>query len=181
MDTRSGFRIPSITPVLVLLAMAAVLWPIGSGADEGEQRLDGSWSVTVTATSPPLAPFSSLMTFTRGGGVVESRRLYLPDSPFGPLLETPGHGEWVRTGSREFTIGFTFLLQGAPDNLGAAGDLLGTDNIMMRIKLAASGETFNGEFRSEIRDLDDNLVFVAEGDVDASRIRTQPCPWPVSD
>ncbi len=168
-------------PILVLFMITAGLWSITSGADEGEQRLDGSWSVSVIATSPPLEPFSSLMTFTRSGGVVESRRLYLPDSPFGPLLETPGHGEWVRTGSREFTIGFTFLLQGAPDNAAAAGALLGTDNIRIRIKLAASGETFNGEFRSEIRDLDDNLVFVAEGDVEGKRIRTQPWPWPVSD
>src|SRR5688572_14839317 len=73
-------------------------------ADEA-QRLEGSWTVTITAAEPPgLPPLKSLITFTRDGEVIESRRPYIPFTPFGPVLETSGHGAWVRTGRRQFAV-----------------------------------------------------------------------------
>jgi len=145
-------------------------------ADEGRQRLDGSWVATVTATNPPLGSFTSLMTFTRSGGVVESRRLYVADSPFGPLLETPGHGAWVRTGKRKFSIAFTFLLQGAPDNPEFAGESIGTDNIRLNVGLSRTGDTLSGDFVSEIRDLDGNLLLAVEGSIEAKPILVETNP-----
>jgi hypothetical protein len=77
-------------------------------------HLVGSWKGAVAATSPPgLEPFTSLITFTTDGTTIESRRLFVPASPLGPLLETTGHGAWGRVNEREFDVHFVFLLQGA--------------------------------------------------------------------
>src|SRR5438105_2785108 len=74
-----------------------------TAASADTQNLEGSWVATVTATDPPgLPPLQDLFTFTRDGQVVESRRLYVPFSPLGPLMETTGHGAWVRTAESEF-------------------------------------------------------------------------------
>jgi len=64
-------------------------WSVAD-ANEGRRRLDRSWAATVTTPNSPLGSFTGLMAFTRSGGGLESRRLYVPDSPFGSLLETRG-------------------------------------------------------------------------------------------
>ena len=70
---------------------------------DGTQDIVGSWSATVTATDPPLGSFASLLSFHSDGTLTESRRLFLADSPFGPLLETGGHGAWKRSGLGRLT------------------------------------------------------------------------------
>lgn len=139
-------------------------------ADESHSKsLEGSWIGTVTATNPPGLPaMKSLLSFTGEGIVIESRRLYVGSSPFGPLMETAGHGEWVRTGKGEFTVKFIFLTQRGPVS---DGDAIGTDNITMKLVLDDSGDRYSGTFVSEIRDNDDNVMFVASGVVQGARIR----------
>src|SRR5438132_13032677 len=97
------------TLILAVLAIA----PAASAADE---KLEGSWLTLVTATDPPGLPaMQGLMTFTRNGEVLESRRLYVPP-PFGPLVETGGHGAWERSAHDEFLLKFIFLAQAAPNH-----------------------------------------------------------------
>lgn len=142
-------------------------------ANQGGQSLEGSWSVTITATNPPLPNFVSLMTFMPNGGMLESRRLYVPGhlTPFGSLLETPGHGEWVRKAESEFESSFVFLLQGAPDNPSLAGQDIGTDNIRLHFRLEPSNEELKGTFTSGIIDKDGNVLFTATGTISGKRIR----------
>ena len=129
--------------------------------------------MTITATEPAgLPPFKGLITFTRDGEVLESRRPYVPFTPFGPLIESSGHGAWTRTGRRQFSVVFQFLLQAAPNN----PDLHqrrgpGTDNIRLQLERARSGESFTGTFASAARDAQGNVVFEARGTVTGSRLR----------
>jgi len=129
--------------------------------------------MTITAVEPPgLPPFKGLITFTRNGEVLESRRLYVPATPFGPLLETSGHGAWRRIAHGRFAVFFRFLLQAAPNNpVFVNGEDLGTDNIRLEIEPDREGDTFTGTFRSQVKDPDGNVVFEARGTVAGSRIR----------
>ena len=52
----------------------------------------------VVADDPALGGFEELISFHPGGIVTDAHRLYLPATPFGPLLETSGHGAWKSTG-----------------------------------------------------------------------------------
>src|SRR5688572_12617521 len=124
---RSPF--PSLVAALVLAA------PATTAAESGPPRLEGSWVGTITATDPPLGSFQNLVTFDDSGTVLESRRLYVPATPFGSLLETGGHGAWEKQGGNDYAARFTFLLQGAPDNTAFAGQAIGTDNIALELSL----------------------------------------------
>ncbi len=168
-------RVCNTTALVFSLTVFGFIWSFPCDADPGGRHLEGSWMATVTAVNlPELPSFKSLITIIPGGGVVESRRLYLPASPLGPILETTGHGEWVKSGDHNYVIVFTFLMQGAPDHPDAAGAFLGTDNITLRVQLAPSGDELSGEFESEIRDPDGNFVFGAYGPATAVRIKAEP-------
>jgi hypothetical protein len=131
-------------------------------------QLEGSWMGIVEATAPPTgSSFTNLITFTPQGGVIESRRVYVPESAFGPILETTGHGEWISVGDREFEVNFIFLLQGAPDHEVARGELLGTDNIRMRLELNEEGTMLGGTFESTVKGLDGNVISTVAGNYTA--------------
>jgi hypothetical protein len=170
-------RVPRRTGLLALLC-GMIVWGSLATAGAHPQRLDGSWAMTVVATSPPgLPPLTSLITFTRDGEVIESRRGYLPFSPFGPILETAGHGAWDRARHGAFDVTFTFLVQAAPDNTAFPnGDPLGTDTIHLRITVGDSGDSFSGIFVSEARAADGTVVFSASGTVQGARIKVERLP-----
>ena len=70
------------------------------------QQLDGTWLLTVTReTAPPGEPltFPTTITFLPGGALVETPALVAGRA-------TPGYGQWVRTGDREFRGSFLFFL-----------------------------------------------------------------------
>jgi hypothetical protein len=159
---------------LLFMGMAALAGP-GLQAEE-RRTLEGAWAMTVTVTDPPGFPaLKSLITFTAGGEVLESRRPYFPFTPFGPVLETGGHGAWVATGRRRFAVDFRFLLQAAPNNAAFPnGEDLGTDRIRLQIQRDRSGDGFTGTFMSEARDADGNLVFQAHGTVSGVRLGVEP-------
>jgi hypothetical protein len=156
-----------------LLALLAFAWPVAAAEDA--QNLEGSWAMTITAVEPAgLPPFKGLITFTRDGEVLESRRPYVPFTPFGPVLESSGHGAWVRTARRRFSVAFQFLLQAAPNNpTYSNGEDLGTDNIRLQLVRDRSGESFTGTFASAAKDAQGNVVFEASGTVTGSRLRPE--------
>ena len=126
----------------------------------------GSWQGTVTATNPAgLPPFTSLITFFQEGTTIESRRLYVAASPFGPMLETPAHGSWVHTEGNQFDVKFMFLLQSAAD-----GSALGTDNIRLHLVLDPVRRHLTGTFESTVKDVSGNPIFSAAGTYDATPI-----------
>ena len=75
------------------LVISSLTSPPSFSQQSNPGRLTGSWKAAVTPISPPgLDPFTDLLTFTSDGSVIESRRLFVPATPFGALIETPGHG-----------------------------------------------------------------------------------------
>jgi hypothetical protein len=160
---------------VMLLAFVACVASASLQAGDA-QHLSGSWAMTITAVEPPgLPPFKGLITFTRDGEVIETRRLYVPATPFGPLLETPGHGAWRRSANGRFAVFFQFLLQAAPNNpIFANGEDLGTDNIRLQIEPDSAGDSFTGTFVSQVKDPDGSVVFEARGTVAGTRIRAEP-------
>jgi hypothetical protein len=164
------------TAALLMLVCTITLWACPGPLGAEPRTLEGSWAMTVVATSPPGLPLlSSLITFTRGGEVIESRRGYLPFSPFGPILETAGHGVWDRARHGDFAATFTLLVQAAPNNpVFVSGESLGTDKIRLRITI--DGDTFSGVFASEARDAGGNVVFAASGTVTGTRLPLEPMP-----
>lgn len=155
----------------VLLAGIAFTVAANNG---NEKKLNGSWKTTVTATNPPLGSFGELITFEDQGTVIESRRLYVPQSPFGSLLETGGHGAWERVGQREYQVNFIFLIQGAPDNEAFKGQPLGTDNVSLRVVVSPDGNSLTGTFQSRVKDEAGNVIFAASGTYAGTRIEAAP-------
>ena len=150
----------------VVAVVAANAVPTRVQADSGSNHnLVGSWLSTVTATNPPLGQFNNLISFHPGGIVTESRRYSVPGTPLGNLLETTGHGAWVRRGGNTFEDFFRFLLQNA--DTGAA---LGTDNIRLALTLNRLSDTLTGTFQSEIKDTAGIVLFSVAGDYSATPI-----------
>jgi hypothetical protein len=159
--------------VLVFLFTVAAFGMIAAAPAAAEQNSDGaivgSWYATITASDPAgLEPFKDLFSFNADGVVVEGRRLYVPDTPFGPLIESPGHGAWVRAAKRQYKIKFLFLLQDFP-----GGVQIGNDNIEIVAEVSKDGNTMTGTFVSQVRDPETNTVvmFQAIGTVQGTRIR----------
>ncbi len=155
------------------LLFAAIAFVAGA-SDGNEKKIEGSWKSTITAVNPPIGSFAGLITFEDRGTVLESRRLYVPQSPFGSLLETGGHGAWVKVGQNEYQVNFTFLIQGAPDNEAFKGQPIGTDNISLRLTLGKDGKSLDGTFQSRIKDEAGNIIFGADGTYTATRIEAAP-------
>jgi hypothetical protein len=165
-------KLAGIRSIALLATLAATTPAVASDAGP---LLEGSWAMTITATEPAgLPPFKGLITFTRDGDVLESRRPYVPFTPFGPVIESSGHGAWTRTGRRQIAVVFQFLLQAAPNNpVFTNGEDLGTDNIRLQLVRSQSGDSFTGTFRSAAKDADGNVVFEARGTVTGSRLRPE--------
>lgn len=167
-------KLRRIGSIGLVVALAALTVPVAR-ADGEEQNMAGSWAMTITAVEPAgLPPFKGLITFTRDGEVLESRRPYVPYTPFGPVLESSGHGAWTRTARRQFAVVFQFLIQAAPNNpTFTNGEDLGTDNIRLQITRSRDGETFTGTFASAAKDAQGNVVFEARGTVTGTRLRPE--------
>ena len=149
-----------------IAAAALALTSTASFSQANAPHLVGSWKGAVTATSPPgIAPFTSLITFTSDGTVIESRRLLVEPTPFGPLLETTSHGAWQRAASGQFDVHFVFMLQNA-----TTGADVGTDNVHLSLTLDSTGSILSGTFESTIEDPSGNSLFTASGTFAASRI-----------
>jgi hypothetical protein len=141
--------------------------PASAHDDRDGDGIVGSWYGRVTADDPALGSFEELMSFHPAGIVSDAHRLYIPATPFGPLLETSGHGAWRATGRDGYTAYFRFLLQHAPPSDGAS---VGTDNVRLNIRLERGRNRFSGRFESTIRDTAGTPVFTATGDISADRI-----------
>lgn len=150
-----------IAAAIVLLTSAP-----GFSQQANPAFLAGSWKAAVNPVAPAgLEPFTDLLTFITDGSVIETRRLFVPVTPFGALLETPGHGSWIRTGNGQFDIHFTFLLQGASD-----GSDIGTDNVHLILTLDSTGQVLSGTFESTVKDPAGNPMFTATGTISATPI-----------
>jgi hypothetical protein len=156
------------------VAAASLAAPGAATADGGDDRILGSFAGPVTVEEPPGIPgFIAQFTFSPGGGVVESARLYLPGTPFGDWLETPGNGAWERTGRRTFAVGFQLVIHKAPGDPDA-GAFVGIDRVWWTATLDRDGDRLEGPFFNEIRDGNGALLFGVKGRIETERLRARP-------
>jgi hypothetical protein len=100
--TLAGFR--SLRSVLAALAVVPVLFTASGStiAAAGGENIVGTWSVRVTLrncdTGAALTSFDALVTFGRGGTIVESAATL----SFAPGQRTNAHGTWSRAGGHTY-------------------------------------------------------------------------------
>ncbi len=130
-----------------------------SMAVEAGQHLEGSWEATVIT---PLTTYKTLITFTSDGGEVGTAW-----APALNSLSGSGHGEWVRTGNREFAI----------TGLGLwfnAGSLLWRGRIRATIKLNPALDRGHGPIQLDVLDAEGNVLRSLHGRVQGTRLRVEP-------
>ena len=99
---RSRFSIFILVPAVIALGL---FFAVHNSASQGKgsRSVEGSWLVRLTPTSN-TPPFDEFMTFSAGGGIVESNNF--PFHLLG-LSAGPGHGTWSHSGDHSFQ--FTFM------------------------------------------------------------------------
>ncbi len=100
----------------------------------GANALEGSWRVRLTPSSPQ-PQFDEFITFSAGGGIVESNNY-----PFFLLGLTagPGHGTWSQTGRRRFPFTFIKFL------FTPQGQAAGTLKVTGTITYSRADDTWSG-------------------------------------
>jgi hypothetical protein len=131
-------------------ALAAVQGPPIARADE-MTGIEGTWLSTVTtsgSSAPP--PFQALVTFTPGGGLVET------DQSTPPSQRSAGQGTWARTDddqvrARFLAFLFDFDASGHPQPQG-------TLIVPFTVRLSEDGDTLAGAGTFQAVDLMDKVV-----------------------
>jgi hypothetical protein len=136
----------------------------------------GSWKGVLRPTTEQRPPLTTLLTFTADGNLVESRRLYLPESPLGPLLATPGHGEWRRSKTGGFDATIVVLYQGAPEHPTSPGIVIGREKVRYKLQLVNGAQQLQGTILIDVQDAEGNVVSSDSGTIEATRIRPEPLP-----
>jgi hypothetical protein len=154
---------------VILLAISAVLALGSRSYAETDRRISGSWFGVATPMTAPLPPVKDLITFSGDGTVVETQRLYLRNTPLGPLMRTPGHGAWEQVGDREFALTLIIIYQGAPDHPTTPGEVVALETVHLRLTLVDSNK-LSGTIEDEIDDLSGHPVFVGPGTYEATRV-----------
>jgi len=135
--------------------------------DQKDKCLTGTW--TVKATPPPQsgqAPFSSIMTFTEDGNLIETANGGSP-----PALGNPGLGVWGKQGDHLFA--WTFLFYDYDMSL----QLIDTGKVRGKIKLDKDGDKFTGKVEVTIYNLDGSVQFSGPGGtVEGKRVKLEPLP-----
>ena len=144
----------SVVACGVLVAFSAT----SSSAADGKQTLAGAWNVAIDFDDPGLVDCTAPSLNTSDGGVVAQGC---------DLGESPGYGQWRRTGNGEFAATFSGVNYGAPGT-GITG------SYKVRGTLQASGATFIGPFVADIFALDGTLLFSASGTVTLNPIEVEP-------
>jgi len=119
--------------VIVMTALLAAVHANDRGA--GAQALVGSWKVRITPVAPPQPQFDELMTFSPGGGIVESNNY--PFFQLGLGTPGPGQGSWSYEGNQEFAFTFIKLLY------ASGGQAAGTLKVIGTINYASENDTWS--------------------------------------
>jgi hypothetical protein len=167
-------RITIATLMAALLAALPLSGPAqtraeSAGVKPAKRKLNditGTWLVTISVSdaaanltaaarhfvreaAATLAPFDGMETFHDDGTFAENSLTdYL--APVG----TPGRGEWIKTGDREFALTFYGVLFVSFDN----PTVIGTYKLRAKITLDASGMTYNAPALIDIFDPAGNPV-----------------------
>jgi hypothetical protein len=126
------------------------------------QRLEGSWTVTVTPAVPPGVPqppaFIAQGTVARGGALFGSDR---------NRASSKQHGTWEYLGGDEFAWTLT------EDFFDVLGNFAGTFKVRARITVIGE-DLFIGVSNGEQRDVAGNLLFNRCGTIRGDRLKIEP-------
>lgn len=148
--------------VLLVAALAALAVPSAAAArpakahhrDHTPARVVGTWSVSVTPDGAPT--FSALVTFTKGGGLIETAS----DAP------GTGQGAWRRIGPNRFALAFqTFIFTPTGDPGG---------HVVVRSVVTLTNNTLSGPFKFDVFDPAGNTVQSGSGTTTATRFVIPP-------
>jgi hypothetical protein len=131
-------------------ALAAVQGPPIARAD-AMTGIEGTWLSTVTtggSGAPP--PFQALVTFTAGGGLVET------DQSTSPSQRSAGQGTWVRTDDDQVRARFLAFL--FDDSGHPQGTLIVPFTVRLSEEEEEDGETLAGAGTFQIVDLTGKVV-----------------------
>lgn len=153
--------------VLVILISTLVLAAFSltqSAADSPNmEKLYGSWNVEVMTVNQPQADqshtFPALLTFGDEGTVIA-------DEPSAPG-ETSGHGNWV--GNDDGTVSYTFQALYSGDEGAYSGKL----KVVGTLQYDSATDTWQGPFRIDIFDADDQVVAGDTGTFDMARMAVE--------
>ena len=117
-----------------------------NGSSQGGP-LEGTWQTQLTfvncETGEPIAtppPFVSLITFMRGGSVIEqSNSLF---------LRSIGQGTWQHAGGQSYTSTVTFFRFGFNPSAANPFPFIGTARVTKQIELAADGNEYTATTES---------------------------------
>ena len=125
------------------------------------QQLEGTWMLTVRLDGvpppgvPPVIP--AMNTFLPGGALFETGA--------GLATRSPGHGQWVRTGDREFAATFAFF------RFDPAGRPLGAQRVTKVIRLDEGLDELRAEARFELTDPDGTVTTRGRATESGTRLR----------
>jgi hypothetical protein len=156
----------TLLTVLLVFVVSTIAIPVQAMAGDEKDSLTGTWTVKVT---PPVAlgdPFSSIMTFTEDGNLIETANGGSP-----PALGNPGLGVWGKQGDHLFA--WTFLFYDYDISL----QLIDTGKVRGKIKLDKDGNKFTGKVEVTIYNLDGSVQFSGPGGtVEGKRVKLEPLP-----
>jgi hypothetical protein len=162
--------------VAVILVVAGAIGDAGEDtAAASAQRLEGTWRFTVEVTGLPAGfalDYTSLITFVPGGGLIQTA--WIPPGTGGlagvaGVSPWIGHGEWVRTGSRRFTL--TVLIP----RFDGKGNFVGLGKTRASITLATSNQSATGLYEADLLDANENVLITGfGGTVSGTRIEVEP-------
>ena len=151
--------------LLIVITVALAGWSATGYAQadpESSQSLAGAWNVKIEFDTPGIEGCTAPGMNTRDGGVMAAGC---------SLAESPGYGQWVRTGNRQF--GVTFIGQGFDLATGAINS---TYKVRASVRLTQDLQRFSGPFVTDVFAPDGTLVFTASGLVTADRVHVEPLP-----
>lgn len=138
--------------ILSLVAMAAGLLFAPAFAESPGNSLAGFWLVEATPDAASGVPtLHDNSAFTKDGQIITAS------------ADGTGVGGWERLSGHEYAITFANFLPGL---LRAV--------VFSTVTLDKGEQHFSGPFRTEVRDLEGNLVFGFEGTVSGSRQAVEP-------
>ena len=146
---------------LLLAALLALAVPAATSARQSRsenhgrsEQLLGTWNAQVTVNGQPAFP--ALLTFSAGGGVVETES------------DVPGtaQGSWEKIGHHEYQVAFqsfTFTSTGQPGG-----------HVIVRSQVTLSNGTLSGPFKFDVFDPTDHVVQSGAGTATATRFQIPP-------
>lgn len=138
---------------------------------EAGQRLEGSWQFAVAPPGGPAPQPRFLVSFTADGLAIRTAPLRLPAPPalgVSTLLIGTTHGEWLRTGDRQFAVTVVGI---AFDEMG---NFLATQRIRATITLGDTLDSFTAVSNAQYITPDGTVIDGGTVPVVGTRIAVEP-------